>query len=93
MLWRWTCVSIGVVLGVGCFVETGSIIFDGYTTIGLTNLGGYKLKWPMNLLFKIPGILYMSARLIVIIEIIISLRLLPAGCSEVVQWSELLPHF
>ena len=93
MLWRWTCVAMGIVLGIGCFVEAGSIIFDGYTTTGLTNLGGYKLTWPMNLLFIIPGFLYMSARLIVIIEIIISLRLLPAGCFEVVQWSELLPHF
>lgn len=92
LLWRWTCISMVVVLGIGCFDEAGSIILEGYTTTGLTNLVRYKLRWPTNLLFLIPGFLYMSSRLIVIIEVIISLRLLPAGCFEVVQWSELLPH-
>ena len=93
LLWRWTCVSMGIVLGGGCFAEAASIISDDYTTTGLTNLGGYKLRWPKNLLFFIPGFLYMSSRAIVIIEVVISLRLLPAGCFEVVQWSQLVPHF
>lgn len=93
MMWRWTCISMGIILGIGCFAEAISIVWDGYTTSALTNLGGYKLRWPSNLLFFIPGFLYMSARLIVIVEIVISLRLLPPGCFEVVQWSQLLPHF
>ena len=93
MLWRWTCISMGIILGTGCLAEALSIVADGYTTSALTNLGGYKLRWPSNLLFFIPGFLYMSARLIVIVEIIISLRLLPPGCFEVVQWSQHLPHF
>ena len=93
MVWRWTCISMGVVLGIGCFVEAISIVVEGYPTPGLTTLNGYKLKWPTNLLFFIPGFLYISARLIVIVEIVISLRLLPLGCFEVVQWSQLLPHF
>ena len=93
MLWRWTCISMGIILGIGCFAEAISIVADGYTTSALTNLGGYKLRWPSNLLFFIPGFLYMSARLIVIVEIVISLRRLPPGCFEVVQWSQLLPHF
>lgn len=93
MMWRWTCISMGIILGIGCFAEAISIVVDGYTTSALTNLGGYKLQWPSNLLFFIPGFLYMSARLIVIVEIVISLRLLPSGCFEVVQWSQLLPHF
>lgn len=93
LMWRWTCISMGIILGIGCFVEAISIVVDGYTTTGLTTLNGYKLRWPTNLLFLIPGFLYMSSRLIVIVEIIISLRLLPAGCFDVVQWSDLLPHF
>ena len=93
MMWRWTCISMGIILGIGCFAEAASIVADGYTTSSLTNLGGYKLQWPSNLLFFIPGFLYMSARLIVIVEIVISLRRLPPGCFEVVQWSQLLPHF
>ena len=93
LLWRWTCISMGIVLGIGCFAEALSIVVDGYTTSSLTNLGGYKLRWPSNLLFFIPGFLYFSARLIVIVEIVISLRRLPPGCFAVVQWSQLLPHF
>ena len=93
LLWRWTCISMGIVLGIGCFAEAMSIIVDGCTTSSLTNLGGYKLRWPSNLLFFIPGFLYFSARLIVVVEIVISLRRLPPDCFEVVQWSQLLPHF
>ena len=92
LLWRWTCVSMGIVLGVGCLVEAISIAAEGYTTSGLTTLRGYKLRWPTNLLFFIPGVMYMIARLIVIGEIVASLRDLPQGCFEVVQWSEIFPH-
>ena len=93
LLWRWTCISMGIVLGIGCLAEAMSIVLDGYTTSSLTNLGGYKLRWPSNLLFFVPGFLYFSARLIVIVEVVISLRRLPHDCFEVVQWSQLLPHF
>ena len=84
---------MGIILGIGCFVEAISIVVDGYTTTGLTTLNGYKLRWPTNLLFLIPGFLYMSSRLIVIVEVVISLRLLPSGCFEVVDWTQVLPHF
>lgn len=93
LMWRWTCISMGIILGIGCFVEAISIVVDGYTTTGLTTLNGYKLRWPTNLLFLIPGFLYMSSRLIVIVEVVISLRLLPSGCFEVVDWTQVLPHF
>ena len=92
LMWRWTCISMGIVLGGGCIVEAVSIVVDGYTTSGLTTLNRYKLRWPTNLLFFVPGAIYMSTRLIVIVEVVISLRLLPAGCFEVVQWSEIFPH-
>ena len=83
---------MGVVLGSFCFVEAGSIIKDGYTSSGLTTMNSYKLRWPSNLLFFTPVLFYMVARMIVIIETIITLRLLPAGYFEVVKWSELLQH-
>ena len=93
LLWRWTCVSMSIVLGTYCATEAASIIAQGYTTSGLTTLNGYKLRWPTNILFFVPGFLYMCARLIVIVEIVISMRLLPAGCFETVQWTQLIPHF
>ena len=91
-LWRWTCVSMGVVLGGGCLVEAGSIIFSNYTSTGLTTLRSYKLRWPHNMMFFIPGFMYFSSRLIVIVEIVISLRSLPDGCYKTVQWWQAVPH-
>ena len=91
-MWRWTCLAGGIVLGVGCSVEAAAIILNNYTTTGLTNLNGYKLRWPTNLMFFIPGILYISAQLIVISEVVLSLRALPKGCFESVDWIGLLPH-
>ena len=93
LLWRWTCVSMTILLGTYCATEAASIIAEGYTTTGLTTLKGYKLRWPTNTLFFVPGFLYMCARMIVLVEIVISLRLLPVGCFETVQWTQLIPHF
>ena len=92
LLWRWTCISMGIILGIGCLSEAVSIVRDRYTTSGLTTFNGYKLKWPLNLLFFIPGFLYFTARLIVIVEIAIILRRLPNGCFSNVQWTQILPH-
>lgn len=92
LLWRWNCISMGIILGTGCTIEAISIIRDGYTTTGLTTLNGYKLKWPTNLLFFIPGALYFLARIIVITEIILGLRLLPCDCFKTVNWLEIVPH-
>ena len=93
LLWRWTCVSMTVVLGTYCITEAASIVVEGYTTTALTTLKGYKLRCTTNILFFGPGVLYMCARMVTIVEVIISLRLLPAGCFETVQWTQLLPHF
>jgi hypothetical protein len=92
LLWRWVCVGGGIVLGLGCAIEAASIIWHNYTTTGLTNLNGYKLRWPTNLMFFIPGFLYVSARMVVIVEVGLSFRALPQGCFATVQWTKLLPH-
>ena len=74
-------------------MKAASIVIDGYTTSGLTTLNKYKLRWPTNLLFLIPGTLYVVGRVITIVEIVVSLRLLPAGCFKTVQWTNVIPHF
>jgi hypothetical protein len=91
-IWRWTSIGGGLVLAGGCTAEAASIIWHGYTTTGLNNLGGYKLKWPTNLMFFIPGALYVAGRLVIIVGVCISLRALPAGCLETPQWSNIFPH-
>ena len=92
LMWRWTCVSMTIILGVVCLVEAISIVAEGYTTTGLTTMSKYKLRWPTNILFFVPGVMYMCARAIVISEVVASLRFLPPGCFEVVQWTETFPH-
>ena len=92
LMWRWTSVAMTLILGIYSAIETVGIIKDGYTTSSLTNLGSYKLRWPRNILFFAPATLYTLTRAIVIVETVISLRLLPPGCFDVVQWSELFPH-
>jgi hypothetical protein len=92
LLWRGVCLGGGTVLAIGCAVEAASIIQHNYTTTSLTNLNGYKLRWPANLMFFIPGFLYVSSRIIVIVEVAITLRALPQACYSTVQWTELFPH-
>ena len=92
MLWRYTCLGNGFVLGVGCALEAGAIIALKYTLAGLHTFNDYKLRWPYALLFFIPGLMYFCARTIVIVEVIITLRALPQGCFATVDWTNFLPH-
>ena len=43
-------------------------------------------------MFFIPGFLYVSSRIMVIVEVALTLRALPQACYETVQWTELFPH-
>lgn len=92
MLWRYTCVSNGIVLGIGCALEAGAILSSGYTKSGLHTFNDYKTRWSWNIAFIVPGAMYVSASLIVIIETIISLRALPPSCFTTVQWTTFIPH-
>ena len=92
MIWRYTCVSNGIVLGIGCALEAGAIVASKFTVAGLHTFHDYKLRWPYALLFFIPGLLYFCARLIVIVEVIITLRSLPQGCFATVDWTGFIPH-
>ena len=92
LLWRYTCLGNGFVLGVGCALEVGAIIKSRYTVAGLNTFNNYKLRWPTNILFIVPGIFYVGARTIVIFEVFISLRALPDGCFFNINWTAFLPH-
>ena len=91
-IWRWSCVGGSIVLAAGSTIELWSIVRSGYTETGLTNLGGYKLKWPNNVMFFLPACLYVTGRLIVIVEILLSLRAAPEGCFATPNWTGFLPH-
>ena len=92
LLWRYTCLGGGAVLGIGCSLEALAIVASKYTLSGMRTFNDYKIRWPWCLLFYGAGMLYVVARVIVIIEVVISLRALPVTCFETVQWTNLLPH-
>ena len=92
MIWRYTTLGNGVVLGVGCALEAAAIVASNYTIAGLHTYRDYKLRRPWNLFFFIPGAMYFGARIVVIVEVIIGLRALSPGCFDTVQWTSIFPH-
>lgn len=91
-IWRYTCLGGLVVLATGCLLEAAAIVISKYTLSGMQTFHNYKTRWPVCLLFLGAGLLYIVARMIVITEVIISLRALPDSCFETVQWTSFLPH-
>ena len=92
MLWRYTCVGGCAVLGTGCALEAAAIIASKFTLSGMKTFNSYKVQWPWCLSFHIAGSMYLIARLIVITEVVISLRALPASSFRTVQWTDWFPH-
>ena len=92
MLWRYTCVGGCIVLGVGCVLEAGAIIASRYTLSGMNTFNNYKTQWPWCALFHGAGLLYVIARLVVVVEVMISLRALPESAFVNVQWTAWFPH-
>lgn len=92
MLWRYTTLGNSIILGVGCALEAAATVGSNYKTAGLHTYRDYKLRWPWNLFLFIPGALYFAARVLIIVEVIISLRALSPGCFENVEWTSVFPH-
>ena len=92
MLWRYTCLGGGTVLAIGCISEAAAIVASNYTLSGMETFNNYKTRWPWCALFYGAGLLYFAARLVVIVEVIITLRALPNSCFQTVQWTSILPH-
>jgi len=92
LIWRWTCVGGCLVLGTYCCSEVAAIVASGYKVSGMQTFNGYKVRWPWCLIFHGAASLYVLGRLIVITETIISLRALPQGCFQTVNWTDLFPH-
>ena len=78
-LWRWTCVSAGAILGLGCILEAGAIVASKFQLSGMQTFRSYKTQWPWCLFFWIAAVLYVLGRVLVIVEVVISLRALPPG--------------
>ncbi|KAL9095928.1 MAG: hypothetical protein Q9165_001926 [Trypethelium subeluteriae] len=92
LLYRYTTVGNCSILGFYCLAEAAAIVASDYRRAGLHTYGNYKLRWPYSLMFIVPAALYLGARIIVITEVIITLRALPAGAFECVDWAGFFPH-
>lgn len=92
LLWRYTCLAGGAVLGLGCISEATAIVVSNYTLSGMRTFNDYKTRWPWCIVFYGAGAMYFVARVIVIVEVVISMRLLPASCFETVDWTSIFPH-
>lgn len=91
-LWRYTCLGGGAVLGIGCLSEALAIVASNYTLSGMRTFNDYKTRWRWCLVFYGAGIMYFVARVIVVVEVAMTLRALPASCFETVQWTSMWPH-
>ena len=92
LLWRFTCLGGIIILAIGCFLEAAAIVASKYTLSGMQTFNNYKTRWPWCFLFLGAGLLYLLARIIVITEVVISLRALPESSFTTVQWTSFLPH-
>lgn len=91
-LWRYNCVGGVIVLRLGCALEALAIVASNYALPGMRTFHDYKSRWPWCILFHGAGLMYVLSRWVVIVEVAISLRAMPASCFETVQWTSLLPH-
>ena len=92
ILWRANSLVMWGLLAVYGTAEVVICRREGYKNLGLDTLGAYKRRWPACLWFFIPAFLYMATRVIVIFESLWSMRSLPNGAFQTVQWAEMAPH-
>ncbi|KAI1261617.1 hypothetical protein F5Y18DRAFT_195536 [Xylariaceae sp. FL1019] len=91
-LWRYNCCVMWGLLAVYGTAEVVVCWKEGYRNLGLDTLGAYKRRFPDCLWFFVPAALYIATRLIIIFESLWSLRQLPSGVFQTVEWAEFIPH-
>jgi len=92
LLWRINVLLIWLELALYGTSEVVLFWKAGYTKTSLEVASGYKRTWPRSLFFHIPAAIYFCGRLLLIVEVIISLRSLPEGAFVRIQWTGFLPH-
>ncbi len=91
LIWRICCVLAEASL----FIHGVSERIAYWNTshhIPLRYIEGYKVLWPWNLVFFVPGTLYFFARMLLVALAFSSLRSLPHGSYINVEWSNFVPH-
>lgn len=92
LLWRWGCIIYTAALIPYGIIETIAQLFEKEPKTFMQRMNSYKRKWPYSIAAWIPILVAGAARMVVLIEIVISFRALPQGCFYTVNWSEYLPH-
>ncbi|KAH7130723.1 hypothetical protein B0J11DRAFT_259756 [Dendryphion nanum] len=91
-LWRINCCVVSGLLTLYGTVELIACFREGFQTMGMDTMNGFKLRWPTCLWFVVPGAVYGLGRSLLVVEVLYSMRSLPAGCFEQVKWLSVIPH-
>ncbi|MCJ1367107.1 hypothetical protein MMC16_006239 [Acarospora aff. strigata] len=92
LIWRINVIVIWGELAVYGASEVILFWKSGYTKMSLELANGYKKTSPTSLLFHIPAFIYFCGRLLLIVEVVVSLRSLPERAFVRTQWTDFFPH-
>ncbi|KAL9116693.1 MAG: hypothetical protein Q9187_006782 [Circinaria calcarea] len=93
ILWR---AAVSVIWSLLLVYGTSEVVLfwkSKYTKTSLEIGGAYKRNWPWSLLFHVPATVYFCLRVLLMIEVVVSLRSLPEKAFVNVRWSGFIPHF
>ena len=93
ILWRVAVSLIWSLLLVYGISEVVLFWKSKYTKTSLEIGRAYKRTWPWALFFHIPAGIYFCMRLLLVVEVVVSLRSLPEDAFVNIQWSGFIPHF
>lgn len=65
---------------------------EEFAKLGRETGGGYKMRFPACLWFFVPAGLYFVVRVLITVQVFISLRRMPPEAFQQVEWTLLLPH-
>lgn len=92
LVWRINVIVIWAELAVYGASEVILFWKSGYTKMSLELGYGYKKTWPTSLFFHVPAFIYFCGRLLLIVEVVVSLRSLPERAFVRTQWTNIFPH-
>lgn len=92
LAYRICCWGFWAALATYGFMEVGFGLREGFSKMWVDKMGGFKLRWPVCLLFHVPVGLGSLMRTGVLVVALWSMFDLPDGAFVTVNWTSALPH-